>query len=155
MRRKNKLSEKLTKKASGNSRLQQLGFQALFKVGFVFAKFSLKPKVKASLTPTASSRETLECNWIVTLIPRLLNAMNFRDILLWDFKGKRNFASSLTIKSQKVYFRTFDNVKDLAKLLEINDIVKFLFIITLKSHKKQRPKTPLLTSLSMFDKRNK
>ena len=98
---------------------------------------------------------TLECNWSVTLIPRLLNVMNFRDILLWDLKGKRNFASSLTIKSQKVYFRTFDNVKDLAKLLEINDIVKFLILIILKSHKKQRPKTPLLTSLSMFDKRNK
>lgn len=58
--------------------------------------------------------------------------MNFRDILLWILKG--NFAFKSYDKIVKVYL--LDNVKDLAKLLEINDIVKFLFIITLKSHKK-------------------
>ena len=69
--------------------------------------------------------------------------MNLRDIFLGVLKRKGFSLQVLRLKSWKVHFQTFDNVKDLAKLLKINDKVNLLFLIT-KTPKKIEPENPTI-----------
>ena len=83
----------------------------------------------------------LYTSWMQLSYLRISFHNEFAGYFFWVLKRKGFSLQVFRLKSCKVYFQTFDNVKDLAKLLKINDKVNILSSKTenLKNNSARKP----------------